>query len=162
LQWEVTNVTPRRLALWLLQHPLTFVAVLLTTLAILAVSTVRLVDRQPGLQPSYDGTGGAAYVLPSPTQRPPPNRVAAAHRALHDLHRACATPLLDRDPEQVLSPLDLIIRFAVDFPRGGFRMDDETGSTLGLLIIVWDAVKNCDPVLAPMVEELIPAEYLGR
>ena len=58
-------------------------------------------------------------------------------------------------------PLNRIERFAVDYPSGGFRIDDEPGTTLTLLVVVWNELKSCEPSLVAEVEILIPAEYRG-
>lgn len=151
-----------RLVVWLARHPMAAVFVLLGVIVALTASLASLFSGPSSDAPPV-GTDAevAPYTLPPPTEHPPKNRVDAAHKALHALDRACKTPIAQRDPEAVRRPLDLMEAFATDFPSGGFRIDDEPGTTLALLIVVWDALKACDPSLVPEVEELIPAEYRG-
>lgn len=151
-----------RLLAWLAQHPTAAVVMLLCILTALSAFLVSFFSG-PTSDGSPDAPGAQVtpYTLPAPTQHPPKARVDSAHKALHALGRACKTPLAQRDPETVRRPLGLIEIFATDFPSGGFRIDDESGTTLTLLIVVWDELKTCDPSLVPAVEELIPAEYRG-
>lgn len=69
--------------------------------------------------------------------------------------------MLSRKPEQIRSPLDVIEGFATDYPSGGFSMDDESSSTLALMVVVWNELKKCDPAYLPELERLIPAQYRG-
>ena len=105
------------------------------------------------------GPAIAAETLPEPTQRPPRDRVAAVHVALHSLRRACETPIGRRDAHAVRQPLKTIESFASDYPSAGFEIDDEPGTTLALLIVVVNEIRACDPARAAELEDLIPAEY---
>ncbi|NGZ99548.1 hypothetical protein G5V59_01750 [Nocardioides sp. W3-2-3] len=148
---------------WLARHPTAAVFVLLGVIAAFSASLVWLLSGSSSDAPGVRSDAqDAPYTLPTPTQHPPKNRVDAAHKALHALGRACKTPVARRDPEAVRRPLDLMEAFATDFPSGGFRIDDEPGTTLALLTVVWNELKTCDPSLVPEVEELIPAEYRGE
>lgn len=151
-----------RPAVWLRRHP---AAAVLLALGVIAAAGAALVSLfyvpSDGSPPSTPGAGVSPYTLPTPTQHPPRARVDSVHRALHALGRACQTPVQQRDPRTVRRPLDLIEAFAMDFPAGGFRVDDEPGTTLSLLFVVWDELKSCDPSLAPEVEKLIPSDYRG-
>ncbi|NHA01289.1 hypothetical protein G5V59_19420 [Nocardioides sp. W3-2-3] len=90
----------------------------------------------------------APYTLPKPTQKPPRDRVEAAHKALHALGRACKVPAAEQGQDAVRRPLNELETFAQDFPAGGFRIDDEPGTTLALMIVVWDQAQ--EPVLPNM------------
>ena len=58
-------------------------------------------------------------------------------------------------------PLDVIERFAADYPSGGFKLDDEPGSTLALMVVVWHELRPCAPANVPEIERLLPAKYRG-
>jgi hypothetical protein len=103
--------------------------------------------------------GTAESTLPQPTQFPPPDRVEAAHRALHAMGRACQKPISTRDPNSVRGPVRVMERFAKDYPNGGFTIDDEPGSTLALLVVLRYELGNCDPSLVAGVEELLPERF---
>lgn len=103
--------------------------------------------------------GVAPSVLPEPTQFPPEDRVVQAHRALHAMGRACKQPRATRGPVAVRRPLAVMQEFARDYPRGGFRIDGEAGSTLALLIVLRFDLQECEPSLLPSVEALIPTQY---
>ena len=101
------------------------------------------------------------YTLPSPTQQPPRRRVDDVHDALHALGRACDTSAERRDPSDVRRAVDSIVAFATEFPSAGFRIDDEPGTTLALLIVARHELRSCAPSLMPRVQQLIPQEYRG-
>ncbi len=51
--------------------------------------------------------------------------------------------------------------FATDNPSGGLSIDDESGSTLALMVVVRNELKKCEPAYLPEIERLIPAQYRG-
>lgn len=151
------------LLVWLARRPMIAVVAALGVLGILAVSVLALYSRattDAAPPPSPDAQVAPA-TLPSPTQHPPRGRVETAHQALHALGRGCETPLAQRKPRAVSEPLKVIETFATDFPGGGFTVDDESGTTLALLLVVWNQLKTCEPSLVPQIERLIPAQYRG-
>ena len=150
-----------RVFLWLTRHPMSAV---LLALALLGGSAWGIADafsaREPRPeQPVIAESGVAPSVLPKPTQVPPRARVDQAHRALHAMGRACKQPMAAREPDAVRRPVARMMQFARDFPRGGFTIDDEPGSTLALLIVLRSELQGCEPSLLPSVEALIPEEY---
>lgn len=151
------------IAIWVTRHSLAAVFIVLSVIAVAAVAGTALLMRSTSVTSSTTDDHGAvtAYKLPRPTQHPPQRRVGAAHQALHALGRACETPVISRQSKAIREPLDLIERFAVAYPGGGFSMDGEPGSTLALMVVVWDELKRCDPSYVPEVEKLIPAQYRG-
>lgn len=152
------------LLVWLTRHPMIAVVAALCALGVVAVAVLALFNGAPttdAAPPTTPGVEVAPSTLPSPTQHPPPGRVETAHQALHALGRACKSPLARRKPESVSEPLKVIKSFATDFPGGGFTVDDESASTLTLLLVVWNELKTCEPSRVPQIERLIPAEYRG-
>ena len=150
------------MVIWMARHPMVAVITLLAVLGALMATGAQWLTR-PDAPPAATTNEAevAPFTLPTPTQHPPQRRVDEAHRALHALGRACETPMLGRNPEQIRAPLDILEGFATDYPNGGFSMDQEPGSTLALTVVVWNALKNCDPAYVPEVERLIPAKYRG-
>lgn len=151
-----------RLVIWLGRHPMAAVIVVLAVIGVFTATAAQLLAHPNA--PTAASTSDAEvaqHTLPTPTQYPPRQRVDQAHKALHALGRACETPMLSRKPEQIRAPLDVIEGFATDYPSGGFSMDDESGSTLALMVVVWNGLKNCDPAYLPEIERLIPAQYRG-
>lgn len=116
--------------------------------------------RHAGAAPErVSGSRVAASILPASPQTPPRGRVVQVHQSLHGLHNACRLPAAARDRDVVRRDLAVFESFAEDFPRGGFTIDDESGSTLALLIAVRAELEWCEPVLLPRVESLIPPRY---
>ncbi len=156
-------MTRDRLVVWLARHPMVAVCVSLVLVALFSASIAMLVRTPP--PPTFSSTANETQVapdtLPTPTQRPPEDRVDAAHEALHELQRGCEIPMRERPVKAIRDPLEEIESFAKDFPSGGFAIDGAPGTTLALLIVVWNEVQACDPSYVPGLQELIPAEYRG-
>lgn len=137
------------------------VAVLLAITTVLALAMTGIVrgDREhaPAARSSIDGV--APSPLPEPAQSAPAGRVDEVHRALHAMGRACRTASADRGVDEVRRPVAAMLRFARDYPDAGFRVDDESGSTLSLLVVLRNEVQTCDPTLVLAVDELLPAEF---
>lgn len=150
-----------RIVVWLLRHPM---AAVLLALAMLGGTAWGIVYAFSAREPRSGGpaiaqSGVAASVLPKPTQFPPRARVAQTHRALHAMDRACKQAGATRQRDDVRRPVAVMEEFARDYPHGGFRIDDESGSTLALLIVLRSELQECEPSLLPGVEALIPEEY---
>ena len=78
-----------RLVVWLLRHPMAAVALVLAAIAATGFGAVLAFAPRPAApRPPAASMGVAAESrLPSPTEFPPPGRVAAMHRALHAMGR---------------------------------------------------------------------------
>ena len=150
-----------RILVWLTGHPMSAVFLALALLGGTAWGIAYTFStRVPRSErPVMAESGVAPSVLPEPTQSPPQARVDQAHRALHAMARACKQPVPTRDPDAVRQAVATMVKFARDFPRGGFTIDDESGSTLALLIVLRSELQDCEPSLVPSVEGLIPEEY---
>lgn len=150
-----------RVAPWLLRHPMSAVILALALLGGTAWGIAYAVSARQSRpdRPAMVEGGVAASVLPEPTQIPPRARVDQAHRALHAMARACERPFATRGSDALRRPVEVMERFARDYPHGGFIIDDEPGSTLALLVVVRSELLDCDPSLVPGVEELLPEEF---
>ena len=146
---------------WLARHPMSAVFITLALLGGTAwgIAAVFAPGPTPPERPMTVESGVAESVLPKPTQFPPRERVDRAHRALHAMARACKQPVATRDPDAVRRPVAMMEKFARDYPRGGFTIDDESGSTLTLLIVVRNELEACDPALIPRIDALIPPQH---
>lgn len=151
----------RRIVVWLAGHPMSavFLALALFGGTAWGIAYAFSEREQRSERPVMAESGVAPSVLPKPTQFPPQERVDQAHRALHAMGRACKQSAAARDPDAVRRPVATMEEFARDFPRGGFTIDDESGSTLALLIVLRSELQDCEPPLVPSVEGLIPEEY---
>ena len=150
-----------RVVVWLAGHPMSAVFVALALLGGTAWGIAyAFSEREPRSErPDFAESGVAASVLPEPTQFPPRARVEQVHRALHTMGRACKQSEATREPDAVRRPVAVMEEFARDYPTGGFRIDDEPGSTLSLLVVLRSELQACEPSLLPSVEALIPDEY---
>lgn len=150
-----------RIVVWLAGHPMSAVFLALALLGSTSWGVAYAFgQREPRSErPVMAESGVAPSVLPTPTQFPPLARVDQAHRALHAMGRACKQPAAAREPDAVRRPVATMEQFAQDFPRGGFTIDDEPGSTLALLIVLRSELQECEPSILPSVEALIPEEY---
>ena len=154
-----------RIALFLVRHPTIAVIVALALLAVVAVGVSRALSRESApADPAPRDTDAlvAPYTLPPPKESLDDRQAEPAHKALHALGRACKRPSTRRDPETVLRPLRVIENFASQHPDAGFAIDDESGSTLTLLIVVRNELEACDPTVIPRIDALIPSKYRPR
>ncbi|MFC5175123.1 hypothetical protein [Nocardioides taihuensis] len=130
------------------------------TAAVAELLGTALIHEPASSRPVTGAQGGTALsVLPTPTQSPPQARVDAAHRALHATSRACRQPLATRGSASVRRPVEVMEQFARDYPNGGFTIDDEPATTLSLLVVLRYELQNCEPILVPGVEELLPGQF---
>lgn len=155
-------MTPRGLVVWLAGHPMAVVVASLALLGVVGMSLASLLRTPDSSTPMGASAMVARSVLPSPSSSPPVERVEQAHRALHALGRACETSGAKRRPGVLPHTVRVIERFAVDYPNGGFAMDDESGTTLALLVVVRFELQGCEPSLARRIEALIPDQYRGE
>lgn len=137
------------------------IALTLTLLTVAAVEVGSVPSRSQDEPPTVTANTDA-QVAPSTLPRPKvflqPPQVRGVHRALHEIGRACAdtgTP----DPGTVAGPLREIETFASQYPDAGFWMDHESGTTLGLLIVVRNLLEACDPGRLPEIDALVPPMY---
>lgn len=150
-----------RLVPWLARRPIVVALVTVAMVWMFVVSLVSVVSRAPQASPMRADMPVARQELPTSSERPPRHRVARVHEALHGLARECKSSLRQGGAPRLRRPLARLEAFAGDYPAAEFRIDGEHGTTLALLIVVWNELKSCDPSLAREVETLIPAQYRG-
>lgn len=92
----------------------------------------------------------------------PPERVQQVHEVLHRIGDLCRSTGDESRPALVASGVDVIVSFVRQFPEGSFPIDDETGTTLSLLLVTREALRTCDPVSAARVDQELPPEFQER
>ena len=82
------------------------------------------------------------------------------HLALHDIGDKCA-PEFDTGVRRRLSAeTDVILDFARRYPVARFRIHDETGSALSLLLVARNELRECSPADAVRVDRALPPDVL--
>ena len=87
----------------------------------------------------------------------PESEVRDVHEALHDLGDSCAEGDA-RSPAAIERHVSVILDFAQRHPNARFEIDDESGTSLALLLVLQDELRPCAPSLLPRVQELLPPE----
>ena len=117
--------------------------------------------------PSREAQSSSA---PARLHRPPPTasfspvpvpEIEAVHGALHGLGTACAeapTPAGDAHA-RIDRHVAVLLEFARRYPQARFPIDDESGTSLSLLLVVRQELEDCDPVHLPEVERLLPPRF---
>lgn len=86
----------------------------------------------------------------------PAIRVQGVHMALHDIGDWCI-PQTDADARRRLRrDTDVILSFARRYPTARFRIDDETGSVLSLLLVARNELRACSSADAARVDRALP------
>lgn len=89
---------------------------------------------------------------------PPAAEVQQVHDALHDFASWCTAQIGARGRRQLDRDVDVILAFARRNPDVRFPIDDETGSTLSLLLVARHALRTCHPAAAARVEQVLPRD----
>lgn len=93
---------------------------------------------------------------------PPPRDVQQVHAVLHDFDRWC-TPQADARARQRLARgAEVIVSFARRHPAARFGIDDETGTTVSLLLVARNELRVCAPAAAASADRALPAEIRQR
>lgn len=103
----------------------------------------------------------SATATPSvPPIRPPADQVRPVHDALHDIDARCdrkAAASSDQGPLQ--RDADRVVAFSRRYPNARFPIDDESGTTLSLLLVTRQGLRICAPEAAATVDQALPAEF---
>ena len=99
---------------------------------------------------------GSLPPSPEPLSSAPAAEIQAAHDALHHIGTECAAPG-DSGPD-VASDVTTITEFATRYPVGRFPIDDESGTSVSLLLVTRQALEDCAPAEAARVNALLPSE----
>lgn len=151
-----------RVVRWLARHPHVTVLGLLGVTAILTLAAASALGPLFTGAPPVHGERDAPAVVPKPTQHPPRHQVDLVHEALHAIGRLCKQAEVNRENRALTRPIETIRGFAAQYPSGGFVIDGEPGTTLGLLIVVRHELETCDPTLARSIDKLIPVQFRAR
>lgn len=129
---------------------------------VVALGAVGLITR-PGTRGS--GSGPADTATPSSTASavsPPAAEVRPVHGALHDLDARCKPGASSKVQIGLARDADRIVAFARRYPNARFPIDDETGSTLSLLLVARQSLRTCAPAAAATVDGALPPQYRDR
>lgn len=109
--------------------------------------------------PAATFSGSPTPMAPRPEEQAPKNESRRVHRALHAIGRICESGDTSERTALVRPQIETILGFARRFPDVSFPIDDETGSTVALLIVTRDGVRTCAPSLMGKVNGALPPEY---
>lgn len=94
-----------------------------------------------------------------PDQIAPTAAAAQVHQALHALGRICKPNDTTDQTSRARQPVAAILDFARRYPAVSFSIDDETGTTVSLLIVVRQGLRSCSPSLLARVNRALPSQY---
>lgn len=109
----------------------------------------------PSPNDSRDAAGALAPA-PEPVSSAPAAAIQAAHDALHHIGSECGASVAA--PPNVDADVSTITGFARRYPVGRFPIDDETGTAVSLLLVTRQALEDCAPAKAELVDRLLPLE----
>jgi len=125
-------------------------------LALVVAAVVALRDRSGG------GGGAAIGAVASraaPAVTPPAAQVRPVHEALHDIDATCRAKGQSGEQTSLARDADTVIAFSQRYPDARFPIDDETGTTLSLLLVTRQGLRGCAPVLAARVNQALPLDF---
>jgi hypothetical protein len=106
------------------------------------------------------GRQDAASAPPSPASAPAAE-VQPMHNALHDIAARCPPGgrALAQGQQELQHDVDLVLAFANQYPNIQVTLDDESGTSLSLLIATRADLRGCAPTQTARVDAAIPAEF---
>ena len=104
-------------------------------------------------------SGTPTPMAPRPKDQAPDDQARRVHRALHAIGAICESRTGQGRAALVRRQVDTIVDFARRYPSVSFPIDDETGTTVSLLILVRDEVRDCAPSLTEEVNAALPEKY---
>jgi hypothetical protein len=129
------------------------VATVALALAVAAVVAQR--DRSGG----GGAAVGAAASSAAPAVTPPVGQVRPVHEALHDIDATCRAKGQSGEQTSLARDADTVIAFSRRYPDARFPIDDETGTTLSLLLVTRQGLRDCAPVLTARVNQALPLDF---
>lgn len=103
--------------------------------------------------------GTPTQQAPRPEDQAPDEQARKVHRTLHAIGTICESRATRGRTALVRRHVDSILDFARRYPSVSFPIDDETGTTVSLLIVVRDGVRTCAPSLTGKVNAALPEQY---
>ncbi|MFJ5304210.1 hypothetical protein [Streptomyces sp. NPDC088350] len=150
---EETGRTSRRRL-----DPLLSAMAVTVALALAVAAVMALRDRSGG------GGGvafGAVASSAAPAVTPPVAQVRPVHKALHDIDSVCRTKGQRSEQMSLARDVDTVITFSRRYPDARFPIDGETGTTLSLLLVTRQGLRDCAPGLAARVNQALPLDFRG-
>ncbi|ALV33115.1 hypothetical protein [Streptomyces sp. CdTB01] len=130
-----------------------------TAAVVLALAAAAVVFLRGG---SGGVSGSAPTAEPSATSSavtPAAAQVGPVHQALHGIDATCHANGGGGKQTSLTRDVDTIIDFSRRYPDARFPIDDETGSTLSLLLVTRQSMRDCAPALAARVDRALPPDY---
>lgn len=90
--------------------------------------------------------------------RAPAREVRQVHAALHDFARWCGPSAGAAAQRRLTADARLIVAFARRHPDSRFRIDDEWGTALSLLLVTRHELAKCSPAAAILADQELPAD----
>lgn len=89
--------------------------------------------------------------------------VRRVHAALHAVDRVCSRPPISLASRRVVArDARMFARFADAHPRAEFRIDDEEGRAVSLLLVARQTLQRCDRRAAAIVDRALPAAMRNK
>lgn len=129
-----------------------------TAAGLMALGAVVL-DFPDRTEPPIIANGSPTTLNPRPKKEAPTNAVQRVHRALHAIGRICQPGDPADRTGQVRPHVQTIVDFARTYPEVSVPLDDETGTTVSLLVVVRYSLRSCSPALAERVNQALPSRY---
>lgn len=104
-------------------------------------------------------SGSPMTTAPSMEETAPAAEVQQIHRALHALGKICKLPDATNQTALARPSVEAIVDFARRYPNARFAIDDETGTTVALLLVAREALRTCAPSLIPQISRTLPSRY---
>ena len=89
----------------------------------------------------------------------PPAEVDRIHAALHEMGAVCTRDADEATQVRIETAVDLLVEFALRYPNATFQIDDETGRSLGLLLVARNEMQVCAPRAAARANAALPSQY---
>jgi len=134
---------------------LTYLVVSLLMVGLLVLAVVMLLDSTDPKAPAVIAGGSPTLLVPHPKMQAPKIDAQRVHRELHAVGRVCPPDRTAR----VRPHVEAILEFARRYPNVSFPIDDETGTTVSLLILTRYSLRTCAPELADRVNHALPSRY---
>ncbi|MGI8528718.1 MAG: hypothetical protein ACR2KO_04495 [Geodermatophilaceae bacterium] len=129
----------------------------LLMVGLLVLAVVMLPDSTDPKAPAVIAGGSPTLLVPHPKMQAPKIDAQRVHRELHAVGRVCPPDGGDRTA-RVRPRVEAILE-SRRYPNVSFPIDDETGTTVRLLILTRFSLRTCAPELADRVNHALPSRY---
>lgn len=92
----------------------------------------------------------------------PAPEVRRVHDALHDMVLQCSARVDSRRLARIEQDVEVVLSYARSYPTSQLPIDDETGTSLSLLLATREDLRTCAPEAAAKVDRQLPRELRDR